>query len=134
MKTLKERVLKAGYILREEEMEEPGGTGKVVMVSAYDPNGGYIGSHTDAIRLVVKRGIIPRPVNPGHVCTIGFSTKDGKWYGWSHRAIFGFRKGSTCRKGDCHYVPRNRGGRGAWIAKSIADAKKMAIDFAESVS
>lgn len=37
----------------------------------------------------------------------GFSPKDGKWYGWSHRAIYGFEIGSTCKKGDCHYVPAN---------------------------
>jgi len=36
---------------------------------------------------------------------VGFSPKDGKWYGWSHRAIFGFKVGSTCQKGDCHYIP-----------------------------
>lgn len=35
---------------------------------------------------------------------VGFSPKDGKWYGWSHRAIFGFTIGSTCKKGDCHYT------------------------------
>lgn len=35
---------------------------------------------------------------------VGFSPKDGKWYGWSHRAIYGFEIGSTCKKGDCHYV------------------------------
>ena len=35
---------------------------------------------------------------------VGFSPKDGKWYGWSHRAIYGFEVGSTCKKGDCHYV------------------------------
>jgi len=34
---------------------------------------------------------------------VGFSLKDGKWYGWSHRAIFGFEVGSKCGKGDCHY-------------------------------
>lgn len=34
---------------------------------------------------------------------VGFSPKDGKWYGWSHRAILGFRIGSTCKKGDCDY-------------------------------
>ena len=38
----------------------------------------------------------------------GFSPKDGKWYGWSHRAIFGFEIGSTCKKGDCHYLPTGR--------------------------
>jgi len=38
---------------------------------------------------------------------IGFSPKDDKWYGWSHRAIFGFKVGSTCKKGDCHYRAAN---------------------------
>lgn len=38
---------------------------------------------------------------------VGFSPKDGKWYGWSHRAIYGFQIGSTCQKGDCHYRAAN---------------------------
>ena len=38
---------------------------------------------------------------------VGFSPKDGKWYGWSHRAIYGFDIGSTCKKGDCHYRVAN---------------------------
>lgn len=38
---------------------------------------------------------------------VGFSPKDGKWYGWSHRAIYGFEIGSTCSKGDCHYRASN---------------------------
>ncbi len=36
---------------------------------------------------------------------VGFSPKYNKWYGWSHRARYGFEVGSTCNKGDCHYVP-----------------------------
>ena len=35
---------------------------------------------------------------------VGFSPKENKWYGWSHRAIYGFTIGSTCKKGDCHYI------------------------------
>ncbi len=35
---------------------------------------------------------------------VGFSKKDKKWYGWSHRSIYGFKKGSTCKKGDAHYI------------------------------
>ena len=35
---------------------------------------------------------------------VGFSPTENKWYGWSHRAIFGFEIGSTCKKGDCHYI------------------------------
>jgi hypothetical protein len=38
---------------------------------------------------------------------VGYSPKDNKWYGWSHRAIFGFEIGATCSKGDCHYFPTN---------------------------
>ena len=40
---------------------------------------------------------------------VGLSQKDGKWYGWSHRAIFGFKIGSECKKGDCHYVGSSLG-------------------------
>lgn len=141
---------------------------------------------------------------------VGFSPKDNKWYGWSHRAIYGFEVGSTCNKGDCHYVagtpeeliddhanffsdiseesaqlhreecqilddrsgirilhaPIKMGvassvddivdgikgavlpvetlfendfseikcGRGEWVAKTLEDAKQMAIDFNEGVS
>jgi len=124
---------------------------------------------------------------------VGFSPKENKWYGWSHRAIFGFGIGSTCKKGDCHYraaniedeieaaerfwdeeshewtkaelkdngtihvsweygalTPNkklhntiggcdwhydpNNFGRGEWVAKTMEDAKQMAIDFNEGVS
>jgi len=38
---------------------------------------------------------------------VGFSPKDNMWYGWSHRVIYGFTIGSTCKKGDCHYKASN---------------------------
>jgi len=126
---------------------------------------------------------------------VGYSPKYNKWYGWSHRAICGFEVGSTCKKGDCHYVGgdikeqeedavrfwqddhhenvRCEGivedggkkyfdikwdylnttpnkklhgtiggcyhsirplGKGEWTAKTLDDAKQMAIDFNEGVS
>lgn len=126
---------------------------------------------------------------------VGFSPKNNKWYGWSHRAIYGFEIGSTCKKGDCHYNGstlkeqaenavnfwkgehkvnvRSEGivtengekyfdikwdytsdvpnedlrntiggvlhhikplGRGEWTAKTMEDAKQMAVDFNEGVS
>ena len=49
---------------------------------------------------------------------VGFSPLDGQWYGWSHRAIYGFKVGSTCKKGDCHY-----------IAKTDEGAEAAAIEF-----
>jgi len=38
---------------------------------------------------------------------VGFSPKNKKWYGWSHRTIYGFEIGSTCKKGDAHYIAAN---------------------------
>jgi len=136
LKIISERVFKAGYVLRRELRESPEKKGKPIeWTMAYTPRGEYIGSPRCAYRLVVKRGIQLELAAPGDcVCSIGFSIKDGKWYGWSHRAIYGFKIGSTCKKGDCHYVPMSKGGKGKWTAKTVADARQMAIDFAESVS
>jgi len=40
----------------------------------------------------------------GKVACIGFSPTEQKWYGWSHRAIYGFGIGSKTEKGNCGYV------------------------------
>ena len=135
LRVLSERVFKAGYVVRKELHESPEKGGKpLTLTTAYTPNGDYIGSPKIARYLIVKRGIRPQlSMQNLNVCSIGFSTKDGKWHGWSHRAIFGFKKGSTCKKGDCHYVSKRNGGKGAWKAKDFDAAKEMAIDFAESV-
>jgi len=39
---------------------------------------------------------------------VGFSPKDNKWYGWTHRGMYGFEMGSRCKKGDCHYSASNK--------------------------
>ena len=43
---------------------------------------------------------------------LGFSTENQKWYGWSHRALFGFGIGSTVKKGDSGYKPMNQSDMG----------------------
>lgn len=135
-KILSEKVFKAGYVARKEIIS----TGVKdapwqEWTMAYNLSGAYIGDMKNAYYLCVKRGIYPELRTPeSNVCTIGFSSKDGKWYGWSHRAIYGFKIGSTCEKGNVHYVPRRRGGKGKWVAKTVADAKRMACDFASGVS
>ena len=64
------------------------------------------------------------------VCSVGFCKEDGKWYGWSHRAIYGFKIGDKVKKGDCaeEYLPIG------FEAKDLADCRKMAVAFARSVS
>jgi len=131
-KVLSERKYKAGYIVREELIGNyADGSGDIKMKSAYTPNGDYIGDPKTAYFLVVKKGITPEKSKPQHnVCSIGFSAKENKWYGWSHRAIYGFGIGDVVKKGDCiaGYLPIG------FKAKTMAGAKEMAIAFAESVS
>ena len=69
------------------------------------------------------------PLHGHEVPQIGFSETEQKWYGWSHRAIYGFGIGSEVKKGDCGYEYP-----GPKKAKTLEDAKKMAENFADSVS
>ena len=54
----------------------------------------------DTIEHLVSRGITDQ-LQHG----LGFSPSEQKWYGWSHRAIYGFEVGSMVSKGDCAYSP-----------------------------
>lgn len=161
-----------------------------------------VGMEND-LNFLLKRGVTEQ-IQDGYgepkTCCIGFNPIEQKWYGWSHRAIFGFGIDSDCKKGACGYsagtkedfaeenlkwygdtdrketykinatvkevtkegvlgvlveydyndkVPNEttRGthreefepypstfGKGEWTAKSLEDAKTMAIDFAKGVS
>jgi len=97
------KVFKAGYIVRKEVVDG------VELSVAYNFEGNYIGSSVDAYRLCKKRGIKPELASPNNkVCSRGFCEKESKYYGWSHRAIYGFGVGSTCEPGDCHYQPSDK--------------------------
>lgn len=69
-----------------------------------------VGMEND-LRFLLKRGITEQ-IQDGYgepkTCCIGFNPIEQKWYGWSHRAIFGFSVGSECKKGHCHYEPSNK--------------------------
>ena len=80
----------------------------IEMENCYElENGEWIGNIDDARFYCIKLGLRKlQKINPEHcVCSIGFSEKEQKWYGWSHRACYGFGIGSTCKEGDCHYIP-----------------------------
>ena len=70
----------------------------------------YIGTPQWAVMLL-KRGIDLNTLEPTpgtHVAAIGFNPTEAKWYGWSHRAMYGFGIGSEVKPGNCAYVPANR--------------------------
>jgi len=109
-KILGVRRYKAGYEVRHElhDGSEYGGEDFDKKV-AYNPRGHYIGDPKTAHRLCVDRGIRPEVIgDEHHVCSIGFSPEKWRWYGWSHRAIYGFGVGSKVKMGDCAFVPSNK--------------------------
>lgn len=118
----------------------------VIVQSAYTLSGDYIGNKRTA-HLLFKRGIKPEKANPTHnVCSIGFCEREQKWYGWSHRAIYGFGIGDEVKEGDCtnssgfieeylkEHPEEDLSLPVGFIAKDLIDAKRMAIAFASSVS
>ena len=101
---LSERKYAAGYVVRTE-LWEHGDDEPTKIKAAYTPNGDYIGNPVWAYRLCKTRGLKPEKTSENHcVCSVGFCEKDQKWYGWSHRAIYGFGIGSEVKRGDCAYV------------------------------
>jgi len=147
-KILKERNYKAGYVVRTMLMEgEEYGTEDYESTAAFTPSGDYIGNSKDAYRLCKKRGIKPEIIDADDsVCSIGFSEKEQKWYGWSHRAIYGYGVGDVVEEGTCptesgfideyiaEHPEKDRSVPAGFEVKNLEDAKRVAIAFADSVS
>lgn len=149
---IKTRRYKAGYEVRYERLtEEDAADGPPTMhTSAWAPDGHYIGNTKFAHRLVAKRGIKPELAGPngcgGHVCSIGFCKHDQKWYGWSHRALHGFGIGDTVDSEDhlcacsgyideyiAEHPELDQRLPVGFVAKTLADCRRMAVAFAEAV-
>ena len=128
-----------------KELNSCGGDNPIEMYSFYNNKGKYIGNIDKFKQLVIDKGIEPEAMDNNKVCSIGRSTKDGKWYGWSHRAIYGFQIGDKVKEGDCcassgwtdEYLkdhPDDKPLPIGFEAETESDCKKMAIAFASSVS
>lgn len=115
------------------------------------PNDGEAGPTllTEGQKEIAKKYGIERfekPYPDSGIKHIGFAPADGgKWYGWSHRAIYGFKVGDTVKKGDVIAKtaewPWGEGGVGdheqfdpGFTAKTLDDARRMAAAFAVAVS
>lgn len=155
IEVLKTRKYKAGYEVRTERITWDGDDA-VILKSAYTvPDNRYIGSSVRAHRLIAICGIRPEPREParpeanggrGRTCSIGFCEKEQRWYGWSHRAFCGFGIGDVVLAGDgcanpgwteeylAEHPEEDLSLPVGFVAHTLADAKLMAIAFAESVS
>lgn len=92
-------------------------------------DGCYIGDEKTA-KMLAKKGIAPeRAEKDCNVCSIGYSEKDKKWYGWSHRAIHGFGIGDKAEE-----LSPWGSSRSHKKIETEEESKQAAIDFADSVS
>lgn len=111
-------------------------------------DGGYIGGESEFKFLTKKKKLIliQKAESKHNTCSIGYSIKENKWYGWSHRAIYGFTIGDEVHEDDltsktgfveeyaiqhpeeCRNLPVG------FKAMNLNDAKRMAIAYAEAVS
>lgn len=96
----------------------------LTMTIGRNSSGDYIGDEKTTIQLVEEMGISPETSKDIHdVCSIGFCEGDGKWYGWSHRAIYGFEIGSLVKRGDCAYEAPNETAFGVQVRDFFCDSE-----------
>ena len=144
---IRERCFQAGYVLRTEKVWLNPAETPTIMTLAYTPEGWYIGDSKRAYRLCRRWGIKPeKSKSTDNVCSIGFSEQTQKWYGWSHRAIKGFGIGHITQEGDCsttsgwtdeylaEHLEENMAVPVGFEVKTLDDAKRCAVAFAQSVS
>ena len=89
----------------------------------------------DNVKPYIKRGINQLQGNTrlsGKTASIGFNEEENKWYGWSHRAIFGFTIGSETKKGNCGYQPDTKENfmedcLNFWVDKEYSSGNEKAI-------
>jgi hypothetical protein len=84
-------------------------------------------SSTD--KLLKKYGITKRGKG-----STGLNEKKGIWYGWSHRAIFGFKVGDKMFEQDFGDDSTNFNKHGSKPIRTLKDAEESARRFADDVS
>ena len=118
---------KGDYIVKKElvtNLNDP----QFEMDSAYSKSEPqcYIGLSKDAKEMFNDNDFDPKSLT-GHgckTCSVAFDKKEQKWYGWSHRARWGFGIGDPPGDETKYKGP----------AKTLEEAKFYAVEFAESVS
>lgn len=114
-------------------------------ISAYDE--GYIGTE-ETYNMLREKGIVlfQKKNKNDNTCSIGYSPSENKWYGWSHRAIYGFTIGDEVKEGDItntsglveeyriQHPDEDLSLPVGFKAETLQDARRMAIAFASAIS
>lgn len=147
-KVLNVRKYKVGYEIRTLLIpeNEHGNSHAYEVKWAFTPSGDFIGTSREAHKLVSTLGIAPQKRLTSHSgCSIGFSNRNKKWYGWSHRALFGFEIGHVTKEGDvttgsvwteehlAEYPEDATSMLVGFEAKTLEDCKRLAQAFAGAI-
>jgi hypothetical protein len=85
------------------------------------------------VKIIEERGIVAELASRSdNVCTIGRGA-DGKWYGWSHRALIGFGPGDRIYEANYGDEKTKFTQHGRRPIVSDADARNSAIAFARYI-
>lgn len=119
------------WVMRHQDPKDA----PVRMHNGYNHDNKYIGDIETTRTLCDKYGIKPEIKTPDStVCSVGYSEKDNKWYGWSHRALIGFKIGDklfedTFGDDKTPYIEH-----GEKTIETLEQARESAIRFADSVA
>ena len=125
-----------------ERWDYDGGDDPVVL-EVYRSKGGDLvdvrrrPKRTRLVRAIEFLRITPQKRHSSHdVCSIGRSATDGRWYGWSHRAFVGFKRGDKVfsERYTAKHPHTPFKGCGTVTIKTEAQAKLAAKRFAAYVS
>lgn len=128
---------KYNYIRRVEFVDDSdyGGNG-LEMINYYSlDTGHWIGGKNTAMHLCKEKNLrdIQKSKRTHCVASIGFNRRQKKWYGWSHRAICGFKVGDKIFEERFGSDKTRFTKHGKKTIKTLADAKLSAKRFAASV-
>lgn len=118
-KFIEENFTKKGELISPKD-----GNSKCTLHPEYDKN---------LLRFLAEHGITKIMSAYGNdVPSLGYSASEEKWYGWSHRAIYGFKVGDKIKKGTCGYEKMKE--KGLLNIKTLEQAKEVAKIFADDVA
>lgn len=117
----------------------------VFLIPTDEPLDEFVGAvllRENQAKLAKKYGIqqFEKPTPDAQIRSIGFNPTTQTWYGWSHRAIAGFKVGDTVKKNDviadgvAANLRKMRDFPVGFTAKTLQDCRDMAAKFSEEVS
>lgn len=134
---IRSAISKYGYEVREESVTISEGEEPIVLKSCYSPKGDYLGDQETVVHLIKTYKISQfetQKDSPNRVVSMGYSAVAKKWYGWSHRAIFGFGIGDKIFEAEFGNDHTSFAEHGSVTIETLEQAHQAASAFAEYVS